>query len=71
MYICICHAVTERAIHEAVDRGVSTYRELSFNTGCGTQCGSCAKTARQLFHQAISERRQGALEAVQSSAAAA
>ena len=71
MYICLCHAVTERAIVEAVDRGVSTYSELAFNTGCGTQCGSCAKSARQLFQQALAERNQAPLTVVRNSAIAA
>lgn len=71
MYICLCHAVSERAIYEAVDRGVSTYSELSFTTGCGTQCGSCAKTARQLFKDALNERKHGGLTVVRNSALAA
>lgn len=71
MYICLCHAVTDHAIREAVERGVSTYRELSFATGCGMQCGSCAKTARQLFHEAIEARDQITLEVIHNSALAA
>ena len=71
MYICLCHAVTERSILEAVDRGVSTYRELSFSTGCGTQCGSCARAARQLFEQALSERNQIPLPVLDRNAVAA
>ena len=49
MYICICHAVTDSAIREAVDRGVGNFRDLSFETGCGTQCGSCVKLAREVL----------------------
>jgi len=71
MYICLCHAVTDRAIYDAVDRGVSSYSELSFNTGCGMQCGSCARTARQIFHDALSERQQAALTVVRNNALAA
>lgn len=71
MYICLCHGVTERAIYDAVDRGVSTYSELSFSTGCGTQCGSCARSARKLLHDALSERKQTPLRVVRNSAHAA
>lgn len=71
MYICLCHAVTDHAIYEAVDRGVSSYSELAFSTGCGTQCGSCARSARELFDQARRERDQVRLEVVHNSALAA
>lgn len=71
MYICLCHAVTDRAIYDAVDRGVSSYSELSFNTGCGTQCGSCARTAREIFRDALSQRGQTGLTVVRNSALAA
>lgn len=71
VYICLCHAVSDRAIYEAVERGISTYSELSFSTGCGTQCGSCAKTARQIFSEALSERNSATLSVVRNSALAA
>jgi bacterioferritin-associated ferredoxin len=71
MYICLCHAVTDKAIYEAVDRGVSTYSELAFNTGCGTQCGSCAKTARALFDEARETRCEPGLTIFRNSAVAA
>ena len=53
MYICICHAVTDSAIRKAVSKGVSSFRDLSFETGCGTQCGSCVKLAREMMDDAI------------------
>jgi len=49
VYICLCHGVTDSAIREAVSNGVRTFRELSFSTGCGLQCGSCATQARALL----------------------
>ncbi len=71
MYICLCHAVTDHAIVDAVERGVSTYSELRFCTGCGTQCGSCAKTARQVFEEALDARDLQTLAVVKNSAVAA
>lgn len=55
MYVCLCNGVTERAVREAVDEGVRTFRELSFKTGCGTQCGSCIPVARALLREQIAE----------------
>ena len=53
MYICICHAVTDSAIREAVNDGVTSFRHLSFETGCGTQCGSCVPQARQIMDETL------------------
>jgi bacterioferritin-associated ferredoxin len=55
MYICICHAVNDSAIREAVKEGVSSFRDLSASTGCGTQCGSCIKLAREILDRALTE----------------
>ena len=55
MYVCVCHAVTDSAIHKAVDNGASSFRELSFATGCGTQCGSCVVLARKEMNEALSD----------------
>ena len=54
MYVCICHAVTDSAIRKAVSEGVRSLRELSFRTGCSTQCGSCAELAQQVLDEALS-----------------
>ncbi len=55
MYICICHAVNNSAIRKAVKDGVNSFRDLSARTGCGTQCGSCIKLAREVLDQALIE----------------
>ena len=53
MYICLCHGVTESAIRAAVHDGARTFRQLSFMTGCGTQCGSCAEQAQALLEKCL------------------
>jgi bacterioferritin-associated ferredoxin len=53
MYICLCHGVTESAIRAAAEGGARTYRQLSFMTGCGTQCGSCAEQAQTLLAECL------------------
>ena len=53
MYICLCHGVTESAIRAAVNAGARTFRQLSFTTGCGTQCGSCAAQAQALLEECL------------------
>jgi len=56
MYICICHAVTDTAIRNAIDKGVTNLSELGFETGAGTQCGSCVPRAREIMDEALRDR---------------
>ena len=49
MYVCICNAVTERAVREAAQSGVRTLSELSRRTGCADCCGSCADLAGEIL----------------------
>ena len=55
MYICICQAVTDGAIRKAVEAGASSFRDLSVETGCGRQCGSCVRQARDIMDQALAD----------------
>ena len=55
MYVCICNAVTESAIKQAVNDGARSLRELSFRTGCSTQCGRCVGVAREVMDEALAD----------------
>mgnify|MGYP001258161263 CR=1 FL=1 len=52
MYICICHAVTERQIHQAARDGARTLKDLRRDLGIASECGRCAGCANQCLHQA-------------------
>ena len=60
MYVCLCHGVTDTAIRQAASEGVSTFRELTFKTGCGSQCGSCAPFARSILKESLVTPEQNA-----------
>jgi bacterioferritin-associated ferredoxin len=53
MYVCVCKAVSESAISEAVGRGVRSMRELVQDTGCSSQCGRCAPQVREALSEAL------------------
>jgi bacterioferritin-associated ferredoxin len=57
MYICICNAVTDSDIRQAVDGGVRNLRQLKQQTGCSTGCGNCQQAAREALNDALRERR--------------
>ncbi len=41
MYVCICHAVTERQVSDAIASGAATEEDVGDLTGAGTTCGGC------------------------------
>ena len=53
MYVCICNAVTESDVQDAVRQGVRSMRELATETGCSQNCGRCARTASEVLGVAL------------------
>ena len=41
MFVCICHAVSDREILEHIQLGAHTEDEIGRRCGAGTGCGSC------------------------------
>jgi bacterioferritin-associated ferredoxin len=55
MFVCVCHAVTDREIHEAVDSGIDHVDQLEELCGVGTGCGTCRGTAQALIDARLME----------------
>jgi bacterioferritin-associated ferredoxin len=54
MYICICKAVTENQICEAIRSGACTRKEITDCLKVGTACGKCNREIRDLLRVAQS-----------------
>jgi bacterioferritin-associated ferredoxin len=54
MYICICKAVTESQICEAIRAGACTRKEITDCLKVGTACGKCNREIRDLLRLAQS-----------------
>jgi bacterioferritin-associated ferredoxin len=52
MYICVCKAVSDHDIHEAVLNGASTVKHLRDTLGVGKDCGLCIGCAKQCLREA-------------------
>lgn len=48
MYVCLCKAVTDSQIREAVTSGANSLREVRNQLGVTTQCGKCSRLAREI-----------------------
>ena len=53
MYVCICNAVTEREIRQAVALGVTTLKELREGLGVAGDCGKCGTCAKNILREEL------------------
>ena len=50
MYVCICSAVTDKEIQQAIDTGARTIKELQQKLDICTCCGQCAELLQQMVN---------------------
>ena len=58
MFICVCNAVSDRAIAAAIDDGARSVADLRRQLRLGTCCGKCVPAAREM----IRERTEGGVQ---------
>ena len=63
MYVCICHGITERQIHRAVEQGARTLGDVQMKLPVGACCGRCEDCAREVIRDG-QRTRAGASNAV-------
>jgi bacterioferritin-associated ferredoxin len=51
MYVCICNAVTESEIAQAVQDGARTVEDLEVSLLVGTCCGKCRDKAAECLER--------------------
>lgn len=56
MYVCLCHAVSDKDIRKAVEAGACSMRDLRNELQVATQCGRCGQCARNCLNDALAER---------------
>jgi bacterioferritin-associated ferredoxin len=59
MYVCVCNAVTERQVHQAVRQGAKTVKHLKEQLGVGAECGKCVSCAKACLKEAHAEQHPG------------
>ncbi len=55
MYVCLCRAVKEADVRQAVASGVDDVEQLAERLGVGTGCGSCREFAAALIEECEDE----------------
>ena len=56
MYVCLCHAVTDKQIQSTVESGCCTLREVSQCLNVGKTCGRCVPSAREVINDTLTEQ---------------
>ncbi len=51
MYVCICHAITEKQIRHAARNGVRDLWQLQRELGVASSCGSCKEYAVTILRE--------------------
>jgi bacterioferritin-associated ferredoxin len=55
MYVCICHAITDKQIRNEVYQGAKCLKSLQKNLPVGTGCGTCVCTAQDVIDETLCE----------------
>jgi bacterioferritin-associated ferredoxin len=53
MYVCVCHAISDRQIREIVDRGAQSLNEVQAFLPVAGCCGRCEDSARQVIESHV------------------
>lgn len=56
MYVCVCKAVTDTQIKNAIDKGACTHRQLFQCFGVGSDCGKCNRHVKELLDDSRQQR---------------
>lgn len=60
MYVCVCNAVTEKQIFNAVKKGAKTVKHLKDTLGVASECTSCvgcAKSCLKAAHETLKQQQ--------------
>jgi bacterioferritin-associated ferredoxin len=55
LYICICNAITEKAVRECARKGACSIEELTVELGVAAGCGRCRDCASDLLRDLQTE----------------
>ena len=59
MYVCVCNAVTERQIRQAISKGAVTVRQLKHELDVAGECGCCHDCLEDCLAQAFAFEAAG------------
>jgi bacterioferritin-associated ferredoxin len=64
LYVCVCNAVTDSQIRDAICEGACSMRELRQKLGVASECGRCSQCALGILRGQQSANQQSPSEQV-------
>ena len=58
MYVCICKAVTDTQIKQAIHDGAHSLRKIRNELGAMSQCGKCYSLTKSILKETLAEIKQ-------------
>jgi bacterioferritin-associated ferredoxin len=58
MYVCVCKAVCDKRVREAIEAGAQTVGAVGRACGAGTDCGSCQDAIACLIDEHVDDRAE-------------
>ncbi len=49
MFVCICNAISDKDINQALENGANTPADVYRYCNCSLQCGSCLQTIKNMI----------------------
>jgi len=56
MYVCVCKAVSDKDIKDAIHGGAEDWSSIQSRLGAGTGCGVCQEFTQQLINETLAEK---------------
>jgi len=63
LYICLCNAVTDKAIKDCAEEGARSVEDLTAQLGVASGCGRCRECAMDLLREVCKAPCAGAVQA--------
>ena len=51
MYVCVCNAINERKVDEAITAGAQSVGRIYKHHGCAPKCGKCIPLIRERLQE--------------------
>ncbi len=58
MYVCVCNAVSDKAIKQAVKQGHESLEAIQRELAVGTCCGRCKPFAQEVIRQCVDQQQE-------------
>lgn len=58
MYVCVCNAVSDKSIKQAVQQGHDSFDAIQRELAVATCCGRCKPFAQEIIRQCVDQQQE-------------